>query len=77
MKARKGAVKVPHIWIVEMLDKGKWMPTVGCGLDKQGGIREMKYYWHHNCPDDQFRVRQYRAVTSNPRAARATTKGAE
>jgi len=53
-------VSFKRVWIVEMLDDttGKWVPTVGCSLTKDVGLREATKWREHN-PNDRFRLRCY------------------
>ena len=48
-----------HVWIVEMKQGKKWEPCADAQLTKKDAEREKKYYWQHNNPDDEFRVRTY------------------
>ena len=48
-----------HVWIIEMLCRGVWMPTVGCALTRKDALRIMGYEWEHNNPSYKFRVRKY------------------
>ena len=48
-----------HVWIVEMLDKKKWKPTIGCGLTKADAVMRIRAEWQRGCPDDKFRPRKY------------------
>lgn len=48
-----------YVWIIEILDKDKWQPTIGCGLIKDDAIMFMRTEWKPECPDDKFRVEKY------------------
>ena len=47
-----------YVWIVEMLDNGKWKPTIGVGLTKIHGQWQRRE-WRRRNPDDKFRLRKY------------------
>ena len=51
-------MKKEHVWIVEMVDNGRWMPTVGCSLNRISGRKELKR-WREMNPPDTFRLRKY------------------
>jgi len=53
---------MPHIWIIEILDKGKWLPTIGCGLTKKDAEMFKRAEWERTCPDDKYRVEKYERV---------------
>jgi hypothetical protein len=48
----------PHVWIVEILERSKWQPTVGCGL-YEADARMVMREWRLRLPDDKFRVTKY------------------
>jgi hypothetical protein len=54
-------MKTNHVWIVEMKVGENWKPTVTCSLTKEDAEREAGV-WKRNNPDDDFRVKWYRAV---------------
>jgi hypothetical protein len=49
------------IWVVEINFKdGKgWQATVGVGLTRDQGRREIKTFWRANNPDEWVRLRKY------------------
>ena len=60
------------IWLIEMYENGKWMPTVGAYLTR-AAAREGLVEWKENNPTDFFRIRRYmeyipkaRIVTVSP-----------
>lgn len=48
-----------HVWVIEMKDEKKWMPTVGCGLTKDDAIWVKKSKWDYQGPRGTFRIRKY------------------
>lgn len=48
----------PHVWVVEMMVQGKWLP---CAQASLGWLDAMYIVnlWRVNNPDDQFRVAKY------------------
>lgn len=54
-----------HIWVVEMLDDGRWFPTVGSGITREEARWEMAQ-WRERNPSDRFRVRKYVLVERSP-----------
>ena len=48
-----------HVWIIEMLCDGKWLPTVGCGLTREDARIKMRDEWKRPMPDEKFRVWPY------------------
>ena len=44
--------------VIEMLDNGKWKPTIGVGLTKIHGQWQRRE-WRRRNPDDKFRLRKY------------------
>lgn len=58
-----GQPQVHHVWIVEIRhhESGKWMPTVGCALDRENGRRK-RDHWRRANPDDSFRLTRYLAT---------------
>jgi len=47
-----------YLWVVEMIERGKWKPTFGIGFTKREGIRKLQEYKLDN-PDDNFRLSKY------------------
>ncbi len=41
-----------HVWIIEMLIKGKWKPTIGCGLTKKDAEMVMRGDWQRHNPSE-------------------------
>ena len=58
-----------YVWIVEMFDEtlykgtGKWQPTVGCALTKQGA-RAVQREWKQRLPSTKLRLRKYYSTMS-------------
>lgn len=48
-----------YLWVVEMLNNGRWEATVGCGISRESARRELAE-WKHNNPCDKFRIRKYK-----------------
>ncbi|MFA5027011.1 MAG: hypothetical protein WC713_03990 [Candidatus Methylomirabilota bacterium] len=48
-----------HIWIVEMKCGKKWEPCACANLKRKDAEREKIFYWEHNNPTDEFRVKKY------------------
>jgi hypothetical protein len=47
------------VWIVEMMDdNGRWLPTVGCRLDKPDARNELDD-WKSRNQSDRFRLTRY------------------
>jgi len=46
------------LWVVEMLNHGKWEPTVGCALTRKEADSEW-LEWKLDNPDDKFRIVKY------------------
>jgi hypothetical protein len=57
-------MKRNHVWVVELLYKGKWGACVGIGLTKSNAIEVMQSEWSLQMPDDKFRVRKYESPTN-------------
>ena len=47
------------IWVVEILEKGRWKPSVSIGLTRQDARRERDFYWKYNFPNTKTRIRKY------------------
>ena len=47
------------LWVVEVQWENEWQTTVGVGLTRADGRRELKN-WQHRNPCDQFRLVQYK-----------------
>ena len=63
-----------YVWVVEMEDMpNRWMPTVGCALNRAEGRIELSL-WNLRNPMDKFRLRKYSA--NNQHHLRETGKGA-
>jgi len=48
-----------HIWVIEMYDKGKWLPTTGVDLTRANAREQKRVPWERRCPDYKFRIRKY------------------
>ena len=50
-----------HVWVIEMKsrNRGKWEPCADAKLTRKDAEREAEYYWGHNNPDHDFRVKKY------------------
>ena len=48
-----------YVWIIEILDKGKWYPTIGCGLTKKTADMFKRAEWEAGCSKTKFRVVKY------------------
>lgn len=48
-----------HIWVVEMLENEKWLPTVGAYLTRAEARRFKKEDWEFNMPYYTYRIRKY------------------
>jgi hypothetical protein len=46
------------LWVVEMFERGKWLPTVGTSLTKRAGQIELRQ-WRDDNPDDRYRLVKY------------------
>ena len=48
------------IWVVELwnVNRGRWEPTVGLGLSREDGRREIAE-WREMNPEDRFRLVKY------------------
>ena len=47
-----------HLWVVEMLLRDAWHPTVGAALNREDAQREMTE-WKRCNPEDRFRICRY------------------
>ena len=48
-----------YLWVVEMCDKEKWLPTIGACLTRADARAEKRLRWERKCPDYKFRIRKY------------------
>ena len=48
-----------HIWVIEMYDKGKWLPTTGVDLTRANAREQKRVPWERRCPIWKFRIRKY------------------
>ena len=48
----------PHLWVVEMMERGKWAPTCGVGFSRADG-RRVLWIWRDDNPNDTFRLTRY------------------
>jgi hypothetical protein len=62
--ATKGEVmEANHVWVIEMLVNGKWLPCDSCRLTKKWAIQWMKEAFEERDTDDEkYRVVKYEAV---------------
>ena len=51
-------MKTPHVWIIEMLENGRWTPCASASLTKYYAKLDKKWYEEGN-PDYKFRIRKY------------------
>jgi len=51
--------KQPVLWVVEMLEGGRWLPTAGAQLSRKDARRLIECDWQVDNPDDKFRVVAY------------------
>ena len=53
-----------RIYVVELMypEDKTWHPTVGVGIDREDGLRELKD-WQERNPSDKFRLSQYERLT--------------
>ena len=58
MKTKKN--KKNYIWVVEIWF-AKWFPTLGCRLNKTGGIEELQI-WKRRNPGYKYKLKKYVAV---------------
>lgn len=47
-----------YVWVVEMLENGKWESCAGIGLNKSDAKIELDDFKQQN-PDDKFRLTKY------------------
>jgi len=50
---------VSHVWIIEIKDGSKWIPTIGCGLTRDDAHQLKRGKWEYLNPSDKFRVKKY------------------
>jgi len=55
-----------HVWVIEMLVNGKWLPCDTCRLTKRWAILWMKDAWIMSDTDSKYRVRKYEASGDEP-----------
>ena len=55
---KKITPKQPHVWVVEMEGKGKWIPCSSCANSRAVARRKMPV-WGLGNPNDKFRVAKY------------------
>lgn len=58
-------MKKNHIWLIEMFNKGKWLPTVGAYLTRADARRFKREDWEYDMPDTLFRIRKYEVVSED------------
>lgn len=51
-------MKTNHVCIIEIELNGKFVPTVGCFLNRDSA-RNGLLGWKRDCPDDKFKIVQY------------------
>ena len=51
-------MKQPHVWLVEIKDSGRWLPSIGIGLVRPD-TRRVLNEWLINLPDDKLRLAKY------------------
>ena len=47
-----------HIWVVEILENGKWLPTTGVASSMREA-RDEKDWWVTTNPQDKYRIKKY------------------
>jgi len=57
-------MKANHVWVIEMLVKGKWLPCDSCRLTKKWAVEWMNRHWITDT-DDKYRVRKYVAMEAD------------
>ncbi|MFH1480764.1 MAG: hypothetical protein ABIG67_05825 [Pseudomonadota bacterium] len=50
--------KMAHIWVVEILENGKWLPTTGVASSMREA-RDEKDWWVTTNPQDKYRIKKY------------------
>lgn len=50
------------VWMVEILERGRWWPTVGASLTRADGRQDLRE-WRQNNRSDTFRLVKYARVT--------------
>ena len=58
-------MKTSHVWIVEIEQRGKWMPSWDALLTKREAL-EFCAEWQGVSPTHKFRVRKYARVEVTP-----------
>ena len=63
-----------YIWVIEMLCRKGWEPTIGCGLTKSDAIMRMRAEWGKNNPSEKFRIIKYNSSLELPNEGRAKSE---
>lgn len=50
------------LWVIEILERGKWMPTVGAHLTRDSARSDL-WEWRVGNPHDKFRIARYKRAT--------------
>ena len=58
-------MKTSHVWIVEMEQRGKWMPCGSMYFTKRQALGDVSY-WKEGDPGEKLRVRKYVRVEVTP-----------
>lgn len=48
-----------HIWVIEILQDGKWISTTGVAMTRREAQQVEIPWWREGNPDDKYRVRKY------------------
>ena len=48
-----------HVWVVEMIVNGKFLPCADAKTFRSDARRELKVYWKENYPLNSFRIVKY------------------
>lgn len=48
-----------HVWVVEMIVNGKFLPCADAKPFRSDARRELKVYWKENYPLNSFRIVKY------------------
>ena len=52
----------PRLYVVEFKSKGKWLPTVECGIYRRDAEVKLRS-WRADYPEDKVRIAPYVAAT--------------
>lgn len=54
--------KSNHVWVVEMLERGRWVATAGMARTRSHGRRHLDFAHDFNLKGHRFRLRKYVAA---------------